>query len=40
MCGEHTREILGELGYDDGAIGDLRARGLVTWPGDDYPFGV
>jgi crotonobetainyl-CoA:carnitine CoA-transferase CaiB-like acyl-CoA transferase len=40
MCGEHTREILSELGYDAAAIDDLRGRGIVTWPDDDYPFGV
>jgi crotonobetainyl-CoA:carnitine CoA-transferase CaiB-like acyl-CoA transferase len=28
--GEHTDEILGELGYDEGAIADLRARAIVT----------
>jgi crotonobetainyl-CoA:carnitine CoA-transferase CaiB-like acyl-CoA transferase len=27
--GQHTDEILGELGYDGSAIGDLRARGVV-----------
>jgi crotonobetainyl-CoA:carnitine CoA-transferase CaiB-like acyl-CoA transferase len=40
MCGEHTREILDALGYDEAAIDGLRARGVVTWPGGDYPFGV
>ena len=40
MLGEHTREILTELGYDDDAIDDYRARGVVTWPGDDYAFAV
>ena len=38
--GEHTREILRELGYDDADVDDLHARGVVTWPGDDYAFGV
>jgi formyl-CoA transferase/CoA:oxalate CoA-transferase len=28
--GEHTDEILGELGYEAGAIADLRARSIVT----------
>ncbi|MGH7392860.1 MAG: CaiB/BaiF CoA transferase family protein [Candidatus Rokuibacteriota bacterium] len=28
--GEHTDEILGELGYDQAAIADLRARNVVT----------
>jgi crotonobetainyl-CoA:carnitine CoA-transferase CaiB-like acyl-CoA transferase len=40
MLGQHTREILGELGYDDAAIGDFGARGVVTWPGEDYAFMV
>jgi crotonobetainyl-CoA:carnitine CoA-transferase CaiB-like acyl-CoA transferase len=40
MLGEHTREILTELGYDDDDIDDYRARGVVTWPGDDYAFAV
>jgi crotonobetainyl-CoA:carnitine CoA-transferase CaiB-like acyl-CoA transferase len=40
MLGEHTREILAELGYDDVAIDDYRARGVVTWPDERYPFSV
>jgi crotonobetainyl-CoA:carnitine CoA-transferase CaiB-like acyl-CoA transferase len=28
--GEHSRAILEELGYDDDAIGDLVARGVVV----------
>lgn len=28
--GEHTREILSELGLDDAAIGDLEARGVIV----------
>jgi crotonobetainyl-CoA:carnitine CoA-transferase CaiB-like acyl-CoA transferase len=40
MVGEHTREILGELGYDDAAIDDLGARRIVTWPDENYPFPV
>ncbi len=40
MLGQHTREILGELGYDDAAIDDYHARGIVTGPGDDYAFPV
>jgi len=40
MLGEHTREVLTELGYDDDAIDDHRARGVVTWPDDDYAFPV
>jgi crotonobetainyl-CoA:carnitine CoA-transferase CaiB-like acyl-CoA transferase len=40
MQGQHTREILGELGYDDAAIDEYGARGVVTWPGDDYPYAT
>jgi crotonobetainyl-CoA:carnitine CoA-transferase CaiB-like acyl-CoA transferase len=40
MLGEHTHEILGELGYDDDTIDDYRTRGIVTWPGADYGFPV
>jgi crotonobetainyl-CoA:carnitine CoA-transferase CaiB-like acyl-CoA transferase len=40
MVGEHTREILDELGYDAAAIDDLGARRVVTWPDADYPFPV
>ncbi len=28
-AGEHTDEVLAELGYDPDAIADLRARGIV-----------
>jgi len=40
MLGQHTREILAELGYDDTAAEDLRARGVVTWPDDTYAWPV
>jgi formyl-CoA transferase len=34
LIGQHTRQILGELGYSAEQIDDLRARGVVTWPDD------
>jgi crotonobetainyl-CoA:carnitine CoA-transferase CaiB-like acyl-CoA transferase len=40
MLGEHTREILSELGYEDAAIDAYRARGVVTWPDPAYSFPV
>jgi crotonobetainyl-CoA:carnitine CoA-transferase CaiB-like acyl-CoA transferase len=40
MLGQHTREILAELGYDESAVEDYRARGVVRWPDADYPYGV
>jgi crotonobetainyl-CoA:carnitine CoA-transferase CaiB-like acyl-CoA transferase len=40
MVGEHTREILGELGYDETAIEGFHERGVVTWPDENYPFPV
>ena len=32
--GEHTRAILGELGYDEAAMLQLEEAGVVTWPAD------
>ena len=40
MLGQHTREILGELGVDDPTIDDYKARGVVTWPDESYPWPV
>jgi len=40
MLGQHTREILAELGYDETAIDGFRARGIVSWPDDSYPYVV
>jgi crotonobetainyl-CoA:carnitine CoA-transferase CaiB-like acyl-CoA transferase len=40
MLGQHTREILAELGYDDAAASDYRATGVVAWPDDSYRFPV
>ena len=31
LKGQHTRPILSDLGYDDGAIADLRTNGIVDW---------
>jgi crotonobetainyl-CoA:carnitine CoA-transferase CaiB-like acyl-CoA transferase len=32
--GEHTRQILSELGYDDEAIARLKDDDVITWPAD------
>jgi crotonobetainyl-CoA:carnitine CoA-transferase CaiB-like acyl-CoA transferase len=32
LIGQHTRDILGEIGYDATAQQDLRTRKVVTWP--------
>jgi crotonobetainyl-CoA:carnitine CoA-transferase CaiB-like acyl-CoA transferase len=40
LLGQHTRQILAELGYPDGTVADFYSRGVVTWPGDDYSFPV
>ena len=40
MVGQHTREILAEMGCGEERIGDLHARGVVTWPDERYAFGV
>jgi crotonobetainyl-CoA:carnitine CoA-transferase CaiB-like acyl-CoA transferase len=40
MLGQHTREILTELGYDEAAIDDYHARGIVAWPDEDYRYPV
>jgi crotonobetainyl-CoA:carnitine CoA-transferase CaiB-like acyl-CoA transferase len=34
LIGQHTRQILSELGYSTEQIDDLRARDVVTWPED------
>jgi crotonobetainyl-CoA:carnitine CoA-transferase CaiB-like acyl-CoA transferase len=36
--GEHTQEILEELGCDRAEIDELRRAGVVTWPDDAYPW--
>ena len=38
--GEHTREILEWLGYDEGQRTELRAEGVVYWPDDDYSWTI
>jgi crotonobetainyl-CoA:carnitine CoA-transferase CaiB-like acyl-CoA transferase len=40
MLGQHTREILADLGYSDAASDDFRARGVVYWPDQDYPYPI
>jgi crotonobetainyl-CoA:carnitine CoA-transferase CaiB-like acyl-CoA transferase len=40
MVGQHTREILEELGYDSAAIADYHARGIVGWPDEHYRYTV
>ncbi len=40
MVGQHTQEILAELGYDDASVKDYRARGVVTWPDETYRYRV
>jgi crotonobetainyl-CoA:carnitine CoA-transferase CaiB-like acyl-CoA transferase len=37
--GEDSRQILEELGVSETEMDDLKARGVVTWPDDDYPWG-
>ena len=40
QAGEHTREILGWLGYDDAQIQALRDDGVVYWPDENYSWAV
>jgi crotonobetainyl-CoA:carnitine CoA-transferase CaiB-like acyl-CoA transferase len=40
MVGQHTREILSELGYDEPAIDQYRAKGVVGWPDETYGYKV
>lgn len=32
LTGQHTRQILAELGYSADDVAELRRRGVVTWP--------
>ena len=36
LVGQHTREILEWLGYDDAQLDDLKARDIVYWPDEQY----
>ncbi|HEV2369646.1 MAG TPA: CoA transferase, partial [Acidimicrobiales bacterium] len=38
LLGQHTREVMHDLGYADDVIDDLVARGVVYEPDDRYPF--
>jgi crotonobetainyl-CoA:carnitine CoA-transferase CaiB-like acyl-CoA transferase len=40
MLGQHTREILAELDFDEATIDDYHARGIVAWPDDEYRYPV
>ena len=40
LVGQHTREILEWLGRNAAEIDDLKSDGVVTWPGDEYPWVV
>ena len=40
LVGQHTREILEWLGRNAAEIDDLKSDGVVTWPGDEYPWAV
>jgi crotonobetainyl-CoA:carnitine CoA-transferase CaiB-like acyl-CoA transferase len=40
MLGQHTREILAELGYDEAEVNDYRARGVVYWPDQEYRYAI
>jgi crotonobetainyl-CoA:carnitine CoA-transferase CaiB-like acyl-CoA transferase len=32
LLGQHSREVLAELGYSDAEIQTLRDRGVTLWP--------
>ena len=40
MLGQHTREILEELGYARSQIDALETSGAVAWPGSTYPYRI
>jgi crotonobetainyl-CoA:carnitine CoA-transferase CaiB-like acyl-CoA transferase len=40
LVGQHTREIMRELGYGDEMIDGYAEQGIVSWPGPDYHWPV
>ena len=40
MVGQHTRQVMSELGYDDSTIEDYHERGIIAWPDDEYGWPV
>ena len=40
LVGQHTKEILAWLGYDEEQMQALRDAGVVYWPDDAYPWTV
>ena len=40
LVGQHTREILAWLGYDDDEMRALKDERVVYWPDDDYRWTV
>ena len=40
MVGEHTREILAWLGYDEAAMDEFRDQGVVNWPDESYRWTI
>ncbi len=39
LVGEHSRQILEDLGFSGADQENLRKAGVVYWPDDDYPWG-
>ena len=39
IVGQHTAELLEELGYTGAQMDELKAGGVVYWPDDDYRWG-
>lgn len=40
MVGQHTEEILRDLGYGSGTVAGYRERGIVAWPDEKYAYRV